>query len=105
MFPALFTAGMGLLDTLDAVMMAGAYRWAAVEPRRKLYYNMAITATSVLVAAGIGGIEVLAGEPPAGGPWKLIAKLNDHPGEIGGAIIALFALAWRARSAPSVERY
>src|SRR6202035_746305 len=58
-FPALFTAGMALVDTLDAVLMTGAYRWAAVEPLRKLYYNMAITLTSVVVAVAIGGLELI----------------------------------------------
>jgi nickel/cobalt transporter (NiCoT) family protein len=110
-FPALFTAGMALIDTLDAVMMAGAYRWASVEPLRKLYYNMAITATSVVVAVAIGGLELLglfADGPAAGGLSRLAGILAENAGAIGAAIIALFALAWllsvliwRARSAPS----
>ena len=37
-FPALFTAGMVLIDTLDALLMTQAYRWAMSEPRRKLHY-------------------------------------------------------------------
>ena len=42
-FPALFTAGMTLIDTTDSVLMVGAYGWAFVKPVRKLYYNMTIT--------------------------------------------------------------
>ena len=42
-FPALFTAGMTLLDTTDSVLMVRAYGWAFVKPVRKLYYNMTIT--------------------------------------------------------------
>ena len=38
-FPALFTAGMSLVDTTDSVLMAGAYGWAFVNPIRKLWYN------------------------------------------------------------------
>ena len=48
-FPALFTAGMTLVDTTDSVLMLGAYGWAFVKPIRKLYYNLTITAVSVIV--------------------------------------------------------
>ena len=54
-FPALFTAGMTLLDTADSVLMLGAYGWAFVKPQRKLFYNLTITATSILVAVLVGG--------------------------------------------------
>ncbi len=36
-FPALFTAGMSLIDTTDSVLMLGAYGWAFVKPIRDLY--------------------------------------------------------------------
>ena len=42
-FPALFTAGMSLIDTADGVLMLGAYGWAFMKPPRKLYYNLTIT--------------------------------------------------------------
>jgi nickel/cobalt transporter (NiCoT) family protein len=42
-FPALFMAGMSLIDTIDGVLMLGAYGWAFVKPVRKLYYNLTIT--------------------------------------------------------------
>ena len=58
-FPALFTAGMALVDTTDSVLMVGAYGWAFVEPLRKLTYNLTITLVSVVVAVGVGGIEAL----------------------------------------------
>ena len=58
-FPALFTAGMTLVDTTDGILMLGAYGWAFVKPIRKLYYNLTITAVSVVVAVLIGGIEAL----------------------------------------------
>jgi nickel/cobalt transporter (NiCoT) family protein len=63
-FPVLFTAGMALIDTSDGVLMMGVYQWAFVKPIRKLYYNLTITAVSVVVAVLIGGIEALrlAGE-------------------------------------------
>jgi high-affinity nickel-transport protein len=43
-FPALFTAGMSLIDTTDSILMHGAYGWAFVKPIRKLYYNLTFTA-------------------------------------------------------------
>jgi high-affinity nickel-transport protein len=49
-FPALFAAGMCLIDTTDNILMLGAYGWAFVKPVRKLYYNMTITFVSVVVA-------------------------------------------------------
>jgi high-affinity nickel-transport protein len=58
-FPALFTAGMSLVDSSDGVLMVGAYGWAFMNPVRKLYYNLAITGISVAVALAVGGIEAL----------------------------------------------
>jgi HoxN/HupN/NixA family high-affinity nickel-transporter len=58
-FPALFAAGMSLVDTTDNILMLGAYGWAFMKPVRKLYYNMTITLVSVVVALVVGGIESL----------------------------------------------
>ena len=97
-FPALFTAGMSLVDTTDSVLMLGAYGWAFVKPVRKLYYNMTITFVSVLVALLVGGIEVLglAGDQfGLKGPfWDWIGALNDNFGTLGYLIIAVFAVSW-----------
>ena len=57
--PALFAAGMSLVDATDGILMLGAYGWAYIKPIRKLYYNLNITLVSVLIAFFIGGIEVL----------------------------------------------
>jgi high-affinity nickel-transport protein len=57
-FPALFAAGMSLLDTTDGILMTRVYGWAFVEPDRKLYYNFAVTSASVAAAILIGGIEL-----------------------------------------------
>ncbi|SNS70876.1 high-affinity nickel-transport protein [Granulicella rosea] len=35
--PALFVAGMSLIDTTDNIFMLGAYGWAFVKPIRKIY--------------------------------------------------------------------
>ncbi len=58
-FPALFAAGMALVDTADSALMVSAYRWAFVDPMRKLWYNLTITGASVAVALFIGGVEAL----------------------------------------------
>jgi high-affinity nickel-transport protein len=97
-FPALFTAGMSLVDTTDGVLMLGAYGWAFTKPIRKLYYNLTITFVSVLVAVLIGGIEalgLLADRLNLEGPfWLYIGTLNDHFGSLGYLIIAIFVLSW-----------
>src|SRR5438270_2116025 len=56
-FPALFTAGMSLVDSSDGMLMVGAYGWAFTNPLRKLRYNLAITGFSVVVAVLVGAIE------------------------------------------------
>ncbi len=97
-FPALFAAGMSLIDTTDNILMLGAYGWAFVKPIRKLYYNLTITFVSVVVALVVGGIEalgLLAGQFPLSGIfWDAVRKLNENFGTLGYLIIALFALSW-----------
>jgi nickel/cobalt transporter (NiCoT) family protein len=99
-FPALFAAGMSLIDTTDGVLMLGAYNWAFVRPIRKLYYNLVITAVSVGVAVLIGGIEGLAliGDQLGleGWFWNGIGSLNENFNGIGFVIIGLFIFAWIA---------
>ena len=98
LFPALFTAGMSLIDTTDGVLMLGAYGWAYVKPIRKLYYNMTITALSVVIALLVGGIEALGLLADKlgleGGFWDAIGSLGDHFDVIGYGIIGLFILGW-----------
>ena len=97
-FPALFTAGMTLIDATDSILMLGAYGWAFVKPVRKLYYNITITTISVVVAVLVGGIEglgLLAGQLHLSGTfWAFIGSLNDHFGLIGYVIIGVFIVSW-----------
>jgi len=97
-YPALFAAGMSLIDTTDNILMLGAYGWAFLKPVRKLYYNMTITFVSVVVALVVGGIEalgLLANEFHWNGLfWDAIAKLNGNFGRLGYFIIGIFALSW-----------
>jgi high-affinity nickel-transport protein len=99
-FPALFTAGMALVDTTDGILMLGAYGWAFLNPVRKLFYNMTITAISVAVALLVGGIEtlgLLADQFALGGPfWEFIRTLNNHFGMLGYLIIGIFIVSFLA---------
>lgn len=97
-FPALFTAGMSLIDTTDGLLMRNAYGWAFIKPIRKLYYNLTITLVSVAVAVLIGGIEALGliGDQCAcqGRFWRGIGALNNHFGLLGYLIIGVFIVSW-----------
>jgi nickel/cobalt transporter (NiCoT) family protein len=97
-FPALFAAGMCLVDTTDNILMLCAYGWAFVKPIRKLYYNMTITGVSAIVALVVGGIEALGilGEQLhlQGTFWNLIGRVNSSFGALGFFIIGIFALSW-----------
>jgi high-affinity nickel-transport protein len=97
-FPVLFAAGMSLIDTTDNVLMLGAYGWAYVKPIRKLYYNITITAVSVMVALVVGGIEalgLLGGQFHLQGSfWMLVSRLNDNFGVLGYCVVGIFVLSW-----------
>jgi high-affinity nickel-transport protein len=97
-FPALFASGMALVVTADSALMVSAYRWALVDPLRKLWYNLTITGASVAVALFIGGIEALGLIVDrlglTGGVWTLVDGLNESLANVGLAVIALFAIAW-----------
>jgi high-affinity nickel-transport protein len=97
-FPALFAAGMTLVDTTDGVLMLGAYGWAYRNPVRKLFYTLTITSVSVLVALLVGGVETLgliADQFHLQGVfWNAISDLNDNFGALGYGIVALFAISW-----------
>ena len=96
--PALFTAGMTLVDTTDGVLMIGAYGWAFVKPIRKLYYNLTITFVSVVVALLVGGVEAIGLLKDqlnlTGGVWDFVGNLNDNFGALGFVIIGVFIFSW-----------
>jgi high-affinity nickel-transport protein len=97
-FPALFAAGMTLVDTSDSVLMVGAYGWAFLNPIRKIWYNLTITAISALVAMLIGGIEALgliADKLELEGVfWDLIGKLNSGLAGFGYLVVGIFIASW-----------
>lgn len=94
--PILFASGMSLLDTLDGIVMKSAYNWAFFNPIRKIYYNITITAISVIAALIIGMIELLQITAEKfhlkGGFWDFIQALQfDYLGYI---LVALFLVTW-----------
>lgn len=96
LLPFAFTAGMVLIDTLDGVLMLGAYGWAHIKPIRKLYYNMNLTFISVFIALFIGTIEGLqvisqkTGENS--GIFRIANSLQFD--NLGFIIIGVFASSW-----------
>lgn len=96
--PVLFAAGMSLLDTVDGSFMNFAYGWAFSNPVRKVYYNMTITALSVMAALIIGGIELTAivvdEMDIATGPLATIAQFDLNL--VGYAVAGLFVTTWLA---------
>ena len=97
-FPALFAAGMTLVDTSDSVLMVGAYGWAFLNPIRKIWYNLTITAISALVAMLIGSIEALgliaSKLELAGSFWEFVEKLNGGLGGFGYLVVGIFIASW-----------
>lgn len=97
-FPALFTAGMSLMDTMDSTIMTGVYGWACIDPIRKLWYNLTITAASIAVAIFIGGIEALGliGDKLAlpGNVWAAIGNLNVDLTNFGFVVVGIFGSCW-----------
>ncbi len=98
LFPALFTAGMTLIDTTDSVLMVGAYGWAFLNPLRKIWYNLTITAVSALVAFVIGGVEALGLIADklglAGGFWDFVDTANGSVAHFGYLVIGIFIASW-----------
>jgi high-affinity nickel-transport protein len=94
--PVLFAAGMTIFDAADGCFMNFAYGWAFAQPVRKVFYNITVTALSVVVALLIGAIElisVLADELGiTSGPLAAIAGLDLN--YVGFVIVGLFVVAW-----------
>ena len=111
-FPALFTAGMILMDTAESLFMVRAYDWALVNPTRTLCYNLTTTAISVVTALAVGSLETLnlignqLGLVSGHGFWSAIGNLNDKFPILGLVIVCIFAAAWLiSYIAHRVEQY
>jgi high-affinity nickel-transport protein len=94
--PVLFAAGMSLFDTADGVLMSRAYGWAFLKPIRKVFYNLAVTLLSVVVALVIG-VLVLSGliVERFGLDWGPLAwAASLDLGSVGFAVVGLFVAIW-----------
>jgi nickel/cobalt transporter (NiCoT) family protein len=80
------------------VLMVGAYGWAFLNPIRKLWYNLTITAISVVVAVLIGGIEALGlivNKLALEGPfWDRVSGLNESLANFGYLVVGVFLASW-----------
>ena len=89
---------MSLVDTSDGLLMIGTYRWAFMNPARKLYYNLAITGISVVIAVLVGTIEALglASEKLGleGGLCLAAGWATAHFSALGYVVIGIFAASW-----------
>ena len=81
------------------------YGWAFVNPVRKLWYDLTITAAMVVVALFIGGIEALAVISHKleleGGLWAFGAlggSLNDNLTNFGFIVVGIFVASWLVSS-------
>ncbi|HEX7354498.1 MAG TPA: HoxN/HupN/NixA family nickel/cobalt transporter [Mycobacteriales bacterium] len=94
--PLLFAAGMCLFDTIDGTFMNFAYGWAFSRPVRKVFYNITITALSVLVAVVIGGVELLGLlSQQLGVTGQFWSDLqNADLNTLGFVIAGLFVVTW-----------
>ncbi|MGP4088888.1 HoxN/HupN/NixA family nickel/cobalt transporter [Streptomyces sp. KR55] len=100
--PLLFAAGMSAFDTADSMLMTRAYSWAYRSPARRLYYNIATTGMTVVVAAFIASVYVadfVVDTTGARGPLAAYASLADHFELLGYAVVAIFVVAWLAAAA------
>jgi high-affinity nickel-transport protein len=100
-FPALFTAGMSLVDTSDGVLI-----WSAPmvgrSPTRSASFDIILTITGVSIVAAVvvGSIEVLGlvAEKfgPTGGIWGAIDFAAGNFTALGYLIVGLFVVSWLA---------
>ncbi|KZZ91808.1 high affinity nickel transport protein nic1 [Moelleriella libera RCEF 2490] len=97
-FPVLFTSGMCLIDTLDGASMLALYTSKAFsrDMIALLYYQIVLSAITVVVSAFIGIVQVLSLvqniAEPEGPVWDGVSAIGDHFDIIGGSICGVFLL-------------
>jgi high-affinity nickel-transport protein len=94
--PLLFAAGMTLLDTADSLLMSRAYTWASHQPGRRLYYNVATTALTVVVGLFVASVYIAGAiADQVHVAWiAAYGALADMFELFGYGIVAFFLLAW-----------
>jgi high-affinity nickel-transport protein len=95
--PLLFAAGMSALDTFDSLLMTRAYSWAYRSPARKLFYNIATTGMTVVVATLVGTVYLaglLVDQLHVAAWLTPYASIADHFELLGYVIVGFFVGAW-----------
>lgn len=92
--PVLFTAGMVIGDSIDGVLMSRAYEWSTTDPKRRITYNMVVTALSVTIALTIGTILLLQLVAEESGLAWLSGVGAINLDYVGFAVVALFVTVW-----------
>ncbi|EWC44512.1 hypothetical protein DRE_06780 [Drechslerella stenobrocha 248] len=97
-FPALFTAGMCLIDTIDGALMMATYTSTSLahDNVAVLYYSIVLSVVTCVVAVVIGVLQllnlVLHVAEPTGPFWDGVGEAGDRYDIIGGAIVATFVV-------------
>ena len=96
-FPTLFAGGMVLIDTTQGVLANGAYGFASIGRRHKVY-NFVIGLYSAMAALTVGSLEALnlIGERFAltGAFWQRVSDLNDRTVALGYLITGVLLSLW-----------
>lgn len=94
--PLLFAAGMSAFDTADSLFMTRIYSWSYRDPQRRLFFNTATTAATVLIGFAVATIylcALLSAVPTL--VWlEPIGAVADNFELLGYAVVALFTLTW-----------
>lgn len=98
LFPLLFCSGMTLIDTINSSLMIKAYQWSNDNPKRKIYYNIAITSLSIFFAIAIGSVEIISTLNEKfhfeGLVFECTDWVTDHFTAIGLFILVCLFLVW-----------
>jgi high-affinity nickel-transport protein len=96
--PLLFAAGMTLFDSINGALTGRAYGWALSRPARRAFYNLTVTAITVVASLTIAVIELAAVLADAldvgGGPLAALASIELA--DAGFALAAGFLVIWAA---------
>ena len=97
LLPTLFTLAMCLLDTLDGILMLGAYRFALKGRAERVFFNLYLTSVSAGVALTVAVTETLGciqSTKNLSGPfWSVIKTINDNFDIVGYVIVGVFVLS------------
>jgi nickel/cobalt transporter (NiCoT) family protein len=96
--PLLFAAGMSMFDTADSLVMTRIYSWSYREPLRTLFFNMATTAMTVLIAGFVALVYLARVLVEYAGVSALspVATVGDSFELLGYGIASMFVLTWLA---------